>query len=75
MVERYSRGRVAFVAFNYIFLTVMAAICLMPLIHVLAVSFSSSQAAAAGYVKLWPVQFTLRSYEFVSGKKNFSMRC
>ncbi len=71
MVERYSRGRVAFVAFNYIFLALMAAVCLLPLIHVLAVSFSSSQAAAAGYVKLWPVQFTLRSYEFVSGKKEF----
>ncbi len=71
MVERYSRGRVAFVAFNYIFLASMAAACLLPLIHVLAVSFSSSQAAAAGYVKLWPVQFTLRSYEFVSGKQEF----
>ncbi len=71
MVERYSRGRVAFVAFNYIFLASMAAVCLLPLIHVLAVSFSSSQAAAAGYVKLWPVQFTLRSYEFVSGKQEF----
>ncbi|RAV23409.1 carbohydrate ABC transporter permease [Paenibacillus contaminans] len=71
MVERYSRGRVAFVVLNYVFLTLMAAICLMPLIHVLAVSFSSSEAAAAGYVKLWPVQFTIRSYDFVSGKKEF----
>jgi len=71
MVERYSRGRVAFVVFNYIFLALMAVVCLLPLIHVLAVSFSSSHAAAAGYVKLWPVDFTLRSYEFVSGKKEF----
>jgi putative aldouronate transport system permease protein len=39
--------------------------------HVLAVSFSSSSAAAAGHVKLWPVEFTLESYKYVLGKEEF----
>ncbi|MFB5678876.1 carbohydrate ABC transporter permease [Paenibacillus terreus] len=71
MVERFTLGRRLFIGFNYIFLTLLSMLCLLPLIHVLAVSFSSSSAAAAGYVKLWPVDFTLASYEYVLGKEEF----
>ncbi|QGR00303.1 carbohydrate ABC transporter permease [Paenibacillus psychroresistens] len=49
----------------------MAVICLLPLINVFAVSFSSSTAASAGLVKLWPVEFTLKSYEYVLQKPEF----
>ncbi|MFD0674726.1 carbohydrate ABC transporter permease [Cohnella sp. GCM10027633] len=65
-------GRRIFVACNYLFLAVVAAACLFPLINVLAISFSSSSAVGAGMVKLWPVEFTLKSYEFVIGKPEFS---
>ena len=51
--------------FNYAFLTALAALCILPLIHVLAVSFSSSLPASAGQVTLWPVDFTWASYEYV----------
>lgn len=69
----YATGsRRIFVAFNYLFLAVVAAACLFPLINVLAISFSSSSAVGAGMVKLWPVDFTLKSYEFVIGKPEFS---
>jgi putative aldouronate transport system permease protein len=71
MVERYSMSRKIFVGFNYSILTILAILCLLPLIHVLAVSFSSSSAASAGYVKLWPVEFTLDSYKYVLGKEEF----
>ncbi|MEV5025615.1 carbohydrate ABC transporter permease [Paenibacillus sp. LPE1-1-1.1] len=71
MVERFTLSRRLFIGFNYVFLTILSLICLMPLIHVLAVSFSSSSAAAAGYVKLWPVDFTLESYKYVLGKEEF----
>ncbi|WP_337102473.1 carbohydrate ABC transporter permease [Paenibacillus sp. YIM B09110] len=71
MVERFTLSRKLFIGFNYVFLTILSLICLMPLIHVLAVSFSSSSAAAAGYVKLWPVEFTLESYKYVLGKDEF----
>lgn len=69
---RESLGRKVFLAVNYLVLAFLAMLCLMPLINVLAVSFSSSAAAAAGYVKLWPVQFTLSSYKYALTKPQFS---
>ncbi|MDI4644306.1 carbohydrate ABC transporter permease [Cohnella hashimotonis] len=66
-----SLGRRAFLVCNYLFLTAAAAACLLPMLNVLAVSFSSSSAVSAGAVKLWPVGFTLKSYAFVVGKPEF----
>jgi len=71
MVEHYSLSRKAFVVFNYAFLILLAVVCLLPLIHVLAISFSSSNAAQAGYVTFWPVEFTVSSYQFVLKKQAF----
>ncbi|WP_419872332.1 carbohydrate ABC transporter permease [Candidatus Pristimantibacillus sp. PTI5] len=71
MVERLTLSRRLFVGFNYVFLTLLGVLCILPLVHVLAVSFSSSSAASAGYVKLWPVDFTLESYKYVLGKEEF----
>ena len=71
MVKKNSIERNIFLIFNYIFLIVASFICLFPLVHVLAISFSSSWAAAGGLVKLWPVAFTLKSYEYVMSKSEF----
>ncbi|WP_336773053.1 carbohydrate ABC transporter permease [Paenibacillus sp. MMO-58] len=71
MVERFTLSRRVFVGFNYVFLALLSILCILPLIHVLAVSFSASSAATAGYVKLWPVDFTLESYKYVLGKDEF----
>ncbi|RXZ80534.1 carbohydrate ABC transporter permease [Paenibacillaceae bacterium] len=71
MVEHYSVSRKVFLVCNYMFLCAMALLCILPLVHVLAISFSSSAAAQAGYVKLWPVEFTLSSYQFVLKKPEF----
>ncbi|WP_337102184.1 carbohydrate ABC transporter permease [Paenibacillus sp. YIM B09110] len=71
MVEQRSLGRSAFTAFNYVFLILISLLCLFPLIHVLAVSFSSSEAAAGGLVNLWPVGFTTASYEYVLSRGEF----
>lgn len=57
--------------FNYTFLLLISFLCLFPLWHILAISFSSSSAAAAGLVKLWPVDFTTKSYEFILAKPEF----
>lgn len=46
-------------------ITLMAATCLVPILHVLAVSLSSNTAASAGVVWLWPKGFTLTSYAYV----------
>lgn len=66
-----SLGRKIFLVADYVILTFAALMCLLPLINVLAVSLSSSNAAAAGYVKLWPVEFTLSSYEYALTKPQF----
>ncbi|ANY66129.1 putative aldouronate transport system permease protein [Paenibacillus algorifonticola] len=37
-------------------------LCIIPLVHVLAISFSAKSAADANIVNLWPVDFTLEAY-------------
>jgi putative aldouronate transport system permease protein len=71
MVEHPSGSRRLFIAFNYTFLLGLAVLCILPLINLLAISLSSSSAAAAGLVKLWPVDFTWRAYEFIVQKPEF----
>ncbi|WP_040950751.1 carbohydrate ABC transporter permease [Gorillibacterium massiliense] len=51
-----------FNAANHFFLIVASLICVLPLVHVLAVSFSGKAAATANIVNLLPVDFTLESY-------------
>jgi putative aldouronate transport system permease protein len=46
-------------------LTLIAVLCLFPILHILALSFSNATAAASGKVVIWPVDFTLQSYQFV----------
>ncbi|MNJ36043.1 hypothetical protein D3C77_308150 [compost metagenome] len=70
-MHKSSISRKMFLTFNYILLTVTAIVCILPLINVLAISFSSSSAAAAGYVKLWPVDFTVASYKYALTKSEF----
>jgi putative aldouronate transport system permease protein len=64
MVYFRSPARTAFVVFNTIFLSLTAIACIIPFIHLLAISFSGSSAVAAGRVVFWPVHFTTVSYEF-----------
>lgn len=71
MVQKRGISRTLFIALNYTFLIAISILCLLPLIHVLAVSFSSSAAAMGGLVKLWPVQFTPSAYEYVLKKPEF----
>jgi putative aldouronate transport system permease protein len=71
MVESPSLSRRIFIFFNYTFLISLSLLCILPLIHVFAMSLSSNAAVAAGYVKLWPVDFTTKSYEFVLAKPEF----
>lgn len=70
-MKHVSFGRKVFLVVNYILLAFAALICLLPLVYVLAVSFSSSAAAMANKVTLWPVDFTLKSYQYVVRKPAF----
>ncbi len=58
---------------NYCILGLLSLTCILPFLHLLAVSFSSSAAVSAGEVGFIPVDFTLYSYEFaLKGGKFFA---
>ena len=52
-------------------LVILGLLCFLPLLHVLALSFSSKNAAVAGRVGFWPVEFTLASYEYLLKDSRF----
>lgn len=66
-----SISRRVFMVFNVIFFFILAMVCFLPMINVLAVSFSSASAAQAGYVTFWPVQFNAASYKYALGRPQF----
>jgi len=66
-----SNSRNVFIFFNSAFMAAISMLCLLPMINVLAISFSSKIAAAAGEVNLWPVDFQLTSYWYVLRKPEF----
>lgn len=61
-----------FTIINYILLAVISVSCILPIIHVLAVSFSGKEAAGANLVGLWPIDFTLDAYAETIDNRNFS---
>ena len=69
MVEDRGWGSRLFDVANHALLALFGILCLVPLIHVLAVSLSSRAASAGRFVTFWPVGFTLANYEkiFESG--------
>lgn len=64
-------SRKIFIIFNAIFLSLVTLTCVLPFVHLFAVSLSSNVAATAGEVKLLPVGFTLDSYSFLYDKPEF----
>ncbi|MCL2828653.1 MAG: carbohydrate ABC transporter permease [Oscillospiraceae bacterium] len=59
-----TRGEKIFNVFNYIFIGLVCLLCALPIIHILAVSFSSAQYVVGGRVSFWPMGFTIESYTF-----------
>lgn len=68
---RSSPARKVFVVFNYVFITFVTLTCLLPLINVLAMSFSSSAYVEAGLVGMFPRGFTLAPYRYVMANEKF----
>ncbi|WP_054028343.1 carbohydrate ABC transporter permease [Bacillus sp. FJAT-28004] len=68
---KQSAGRQIFNIVNLCILTFITFLCVVPFIHLLAVSLSSNAAASAGSVKLWPIGFTLEAYGFLGQKPEF----
>ncbi len=59
-----SRGRKIFNIFNIILLFIISMTCVLPFVHLLAVSFSKGTAVAAGKVGFIPIGFNTSAYEF-----------
>lgn len=60
--DRVSFGEKVFYFCNYVFLTLCVIVAVFPIIHVIATSFSSSNAIASGKVFFYPVEATFDSY-------------
>ena len=67
-----SISRKLFVVVNMLFLLITAAICLLPFLNLLAISFSSKQPVVAKEVMFWPIEFTTSAYSFIMGGSAFS---
>jgi putative aldouronate transport system permease protein len=56
---------------NHVILLAIAGMCLLPLIHILAVSFSSTAPSMGGFVTFWPIGFTMENFNRVVGAAAF----
>lgn len=70
-MNKMTRGMKIFSIFNYLFLTLLACTCLLPILNQLAISLSGIGPVALGQVGIWPVEFTLRSYQYMAEKPLF----
>lgn len=55
----------------FLLLLILGLSCLIPLMHVIALSLSSKSAALAGRVTLWPVELTLTPYKVLMTDHKF----
>lgn len=60
-----------FTVINYTLLLLAGLLCVLPIIHILAISFSASAPANAHLVGLWPVDFNIESYTKTLNNPNF----
>ena len=68
---RESLGRRIYLWINAVVLLLVAALCLVPILHVIARSFSKSSSVMAGHVTLFPVNTTLSSYKLLMQRPDF----
>lgn len=58
-----TRGEKWFYCMNYVVLTLIGLSCILPFLNIVALSLSDANAVLSGRVSLFPVGFTLFSYE------------
>ncbi len=66
-----SKSRKVFQVINTILIIAVTVSCMIPVINVLAISFSNSDAIMANKVGIFPVNFTLDAYEYVMKNEKF----
>ena len=60
-----------FTVLNYFILLLAGILCILPIVHILAISFSASAPANSHLVGLWPVDFNIESYTKTLNNPNF----
>ena len=71
MAGKSSISRKVFMVINIFFFICIGLLCLLPFVNIFAISLSSSSAAARGSVGLLPLEFSVKSYEYVIQKPDF----
>lgn len=66
-----SKSSKVFGAFNIAFLALLALTCILPFIHIIAISFSSNAVVSSGSVTFYPKQVTLYAYKYLLSKDLF----
>lgn len=70
-MRKASTSRKIFVVCNTVFLILLAAACVLPLLNQFAISLSGKAAANSGQVTFWPIDFTTAAYEKTFQNANF----
>jgi putative aldouronate transport system permease protein len=66
-----SPERMFFNCINFVVLTILTLLCIIPLINAIAISFSEKAYVSAGLVTLWPKGFSLYSYRYLLQRRAF----
>jgi putative aldouronate transport system permease protein len=71
MVQKTTPGERFFDILIYVVMGLLSISCILPIIHIFAISLSDKSASAAGWVGLWPVNYTTVAYEYILTKPDF----
>lgn len=71
MVRKRTFGEIIFDVLIYGTMILLGLSCILPILNTLAISFSSRNAAMAGEVGLWPKDFNLLSYQYLTTRPAF----
>lgn len=71
MKVKVSKSRKVFLVINFIVMALVVFVTLYPFIYLIAQSFSSDRAVAAGKVSFYPIEFTTATYKYVLKKIEF----
>ena len=68
---KLSKSRIFYLTIIYVVVAFVTISCMVPILNLLAMSFSSSQAIIENRVALLPVEFTTKAYVFVLNNHEF----
>lgn len=71
MKVKVSKSRKVFLVINFIVMALVVFVTIYPFIYLIAQSFSSDRAVAAGKVSFYPIEFTTATYKYVLKKVEF----